>query len=226
MQYNALENKSPISAEAAKKNILYSCPECHQILNLQNALYAPPYFYHIKKNPECRQYKKSPIHLQIQKTISQLLPLSESTLETPLYSINRIADIVWEKGKIIFEIECSSLSVEEVKKRYYDYESLGFLPIWILHDSQYNRKKLSDAEYFLRSKYCYFTNINEKGEGEIYDQEDLCRGCERVYKGSKVLIDLQNPCLLQKNNLPLVEKKKFSLLRIYKIFLHLLLESI
>ena len=83
-------------------------------------------------------------HLAIQKVLSKSLP--GSRLEHRFPSIGRVADVVYFPKKIIFEVQCSPISLKEVQKRNRDYLSLGFTVIWILHDRHYNKKTLSLAE--------------------------------------------------------------------------------
>lgn len=224
MQYYALEHNIPILAADAKKGTIYSCPECRHDLRLRSGPHRQPHFYHVKRHPDCSQHQKSLTHIQIQKIVGSLLPPSEAVLEKPFQEINRIADVAWESKKIVYEIQCSSISLEEAQSRCRDYESLGYLPVWILHDRRYNRRKLSAAENYLRTKLCYFTNINEKGFGEIYDQQDHCKGYRRIFKGVRLPVNLQNPT--RQTAITPKPQNKFSLSRFYKTCLHLFLESV
>lgn len=226
VQYYALEKEAPILAINAKKGIIYSCPECHHPIRLRSGPHRQPHFYHLARHSQCRQNQKSLLHLQVQNIISSLLPKTEASLEKSFPIIHRIADVAWEKRGMIFEIQCSPISLEEASNRCKDYESIGLQLIWILHDKRFNRRKLSAAEHFLRSRHCYFTNINEKGEGEIYDQEEICKGYKRVFKGAKHSIDLLNPIRLPKKITPVLQKKRFSFVKFYRALLHLFLESI
>jgi competence protein CoiA len=226
VQYYALEKECRILSIDAKKGILYHCPECRGKIRLRSGPHRQPHFYHLKRDLACRQHQKSLTHLQIQNIVSSLLPDFEAVLEQPFPEIHRIADVAWLPQNIIFEIQCSPISIEEAKQRCEDYESLGLLPIWILHDKRYNRRKLSAAEHFLRTKHCFFTNIDETGRGEFYDQDDYCQGYRRLFKGKKNRIDLRNPLTPSKKTIPQRPLKKWTLLRLYKIFLRLALESV
>lgn len=226
MQYFALEKESPLLASVAVKGILYTCPECRCPLRVRSGPHRQPHFYHIKKPLHCRQHEKSLTHLQVQKVICASLPKDEGTLEYPFSAIGRIADIAWIPKKVIFEVQCSPISLEEVKNRCRDYESLGITPVWILHDNRYNQKRLTEAEQYLRTRLCFFTNINEQGKGEIYDQEEYCQNFKRIFKGPKIPVTIQEPKRMTKTLNEKPFKKKFSLSRIYRTFLYMLLESI
>src|SRR5262249_7520278 len=113
---------------------------------------------------------KSLVHLQTQRYIQKELPGCQ--LEKRFPSVNRIADVVCEEKKLVFEIQCSYITAREIEERNIDYSSLGYRVIWILHDRLYNQFHLTAAEYFLESSPRYFANIDEEGNGYIYDQWD------------------------------------------------------
>ena len=167
-------NGQPISARQALKQTNYYCLECQQTVRLRGGPYRQPHFYHLEPTPFCRQHQKGQIHLQLQFYFLQHLPLEDCQLECSFPSIRRIADVVWLSQKIVFEIQCSPISGEEVLARNRDYQRLGWRVIWILHDQRYNQVRLSAAELALRSSPHFFTNMNEKGVGVIYDQFELC----------------------------------------------------
>ncbi len=74
-----------------------------------------------------------------------------------------------------------------------DYRKLGYTPIWILHDKQFNKRKIRAAEELLRQTGGYYTNIDEKGHGEIYDQFDITLASRRLFRGPPLKIDLTRP---------------------------------
>lgn len=110
-------------------------------------------------------------------------------MESAFPAIARIADVSWPSQKIIFEIQCSPLSLEEAQGRCADYKEEGYEVIWILHDKRFNQKNLSAAELYLRQSGGYFTNINKKGSGEIYDQFEVIQRHRRKFKGPKLPVD-------------------------------------
>ncbi len=146
------------------------------------------------------QYGKSLSHLQIQLHLKALEPqlILEKKIE------NRIADAVWEEKKIVFEIQFSPISLEEVQNRCRDYQRLGYTPIWILHDRRFNRPWMSPAEEYLRTHATtFFTDGHH-----FYDLSD---------DGDKVAVDPFNPVLSKIKR----GKRDF----IYKILIYKLLES-
>jgi competence protein CoiA len=229
MQLYALDNHRPILAHHAKKGVLYRCPECLNFLQLRGGPHRQIHFYHLKSHRLCRQHQKSLTHLQVQWTIQSLLPQEEATLEHSFPPIGRIADICWENRNMIFEVQCSPISLEEAKNRCKDYKRIGLTPIWILHDRRYfNKKRMSAAESYLRKEeLCFFTNIDEKGRGVIYDQQEFCQRGLRLFRGVKAKVDLYAPMKIPPfENSPLKQRERFSLLRLYRIFFHLILENV
>lgn len=178
----------PVSAFDAKPHIPYSCLECRSALKLRKQKGKIPHFYHLKTSPSCRLYSKSEEHLLIQLAIQKILPPNETTLEHPLPSIHRIADVLWEKQKIVFEIQCSPISEEEVKKRFQDYASLNYQIVWILDDRLFNKKIVRKSENYLRRNLCYFVQI--KPNFLFYDQLEIIDFSKRIKKGPKIPIDL------------------------------------
>ncbi len=134
-------------------------------------------------------------HKEIQKKILQLLPEGETRMEKRFPAIHRIADIAWLPQKIIFEVQCSPISLSEIKARKKDYASLGYTLVWILHDRRFNRKWPTLAELFARSGTCYFTNGTH-----FYDQVEILNGRHRLYRGQPLPVNLSVP-LNKKNRL-------------------------
>lgn len=103
-------------------------------------------------------------------------------MEKQFPQIGRIADVADQTNKVIFEIQYSPMSLEEAKERCADYESIGYRLIWILHDQTFNQKNVGAAERFLRTKTCYFSNMDGRGNGIVYDQLEEIRGKRRLSK--------------------------------------------
>jgi competence protein CoiA len=163
------ENEKVIEANQALKQKDYRCLECQGTVRKRSGNHRKSHFYHLKES-NCRLSNKTLVHLQVQHHIQSLLP--EVHLEYRFPKISRIADVAWIDQKIIFEIQFSPITKEEVQKRNLDYASLGFVVVWILHDRRFNQRKMTAAENFLQNFPHYFTNINKEGEGIIYDQLD------------------------------------------------------
>ena len=168
MQLMAIaKNATLISALNAHKKVPYRCQECAGIVFLRGGKETQPHFFH-KERHACRHDAKGPDHLHIQVRIQK--EINGSLLEERFLDINRIADICSHNLKLIIEIQCSSMSLLELKTRTLDYESLGYQIIWILHTKVFFQKKIKPLEKFLEKRWHYFTDINEKGEGSIFDQ--------------------------------------------------------
>lgn len=182
-----------LSALHARKGQDYLCPECQETLRLRSGPHRQPHFYHLKVPKECRQHGKSAEHMHAQLRLLSLLPKGEALMEHPFPSINRIADLFWEPKRIVFEIQCSPISLMEIEKRCTDYRSLGLEIVWLLHDHQFNKLKRSAAEHFLDLHPHYFTNISSQGEGIFYDQFEICQGFSRKFKGPPLPIFLHEP---------------------------------
>lgn len=181
-----------VSAKFAYKRESYICLECRKEVRVREGLHRRPHFFHLDENRLCKQAGKSKTHLEVQLYIKEKL-LDEAELEVPFVEINRIADVFWEKEKLVFEVQCSFITREEVEARNSDYEKLGIKVIWILHDRRYNQWSLSAAERFLKGKPHYFTSIKEDGKGIIYDQWSFVEKGVRIDKMKQLPIDLRKP---------------------------------
>lgn len=193
------ENQHLVKADSAQKQRNYLCIECQGNVRLRGGIHRQNHFYHLNPNQSCRLSGKSMAHLQVQGFLQRLLPPGDCCLEVRFPQINRIADAVWASQKLIFEIQCSGITAQEVMQRNKDYQSLGYQVIWILHDSFYNQRRVTAAELFLRDSPFYFTDMDADGRGKIYDQFDV------VYKGLRrhcqrpLLVDLSQPKKPSKN---------------------------
>lgn len=183
MQLYAFDTKKNlIKASRALKQTDYFCLECNQVIRLRGGLYRQPHFFHLEPTLFCRQHQKGEIHLQLQRFFLEQLPEGDCQMECRFPSIQRIADVVWWSEKIVFEIQCSPISAQELLERNRDYARLNFSVVWILHDSRFNQYTLSNAEFVLREFPHFFSNMNEKGEGIIYDQFDVWKEGKRCYR--------------------------------------------
>lgn len=188
MQLYALEGDSPILASRAEKGKDYLCPECRGTLRVRGGAGRQIHFYHLRAPRSCRQHRKGADHLHLQLRLLELIGQDAAEIESPFPAIGRIADVAWPERKIVYEVQCSPISLEEARQRTADYRSLGYEVVWILHDKQFNQKKLSAAEEFLRGTPCYFTNIDKLGQGIVYDQFDHVVSDRRHFKGEKLVV--------------------------------------
>ena len=188
------ENLQTILASDATKRKDYTCPECRHPVRLRKGPSRRPHFFH--RSPQrssCRLHRKSRIHLQLQLYLLKLLPEGEALLEKSYPSIQRVADVAWEAQGIVFEIQCSPISLIECTERNKDYQSLGLTPVWILNDHRFNRRYLSAAENHLRKNLCFFSHIDPKGKRQIYDQFEVIKWGKRLYRSRPLTIDLSRP---------------------------------
>lgn len=194
MQLYAFDfQKRPISAKQAVKRHDYFCIECGSIVHLRSGIHRQRHFYHLEPSRSCRLNGKSMDHLQVQYRLYNLFPPNECQLEHLFSNIKRIADVVWFPQKLIFEVQCSGITATELKERNEDYHLLGFRVIWILHDRQFNQWRASAAEIFLQGLPHYYTNIDDKGYGIIYDQFNLIEKGIRVHQLEQLPIHPASP---------------------------------
>ncbi len=194
MQLYALDHDNKlISATHAAKQRDYYCLECSALVRLRGGAHRKNHFYHLYPTRACFLNAKSMTHLQIQAFLQRVLPEGECFLEKPFPNIKRIADACWMPKKLIFEIQCSAITAEEVEQRNRDYQSAGFQVVWILHDQRYNRTRMTGAERFLQSQPHYFTNFNAEGQGIIYDQLSYSQKNRRSILSTPFAVDLAAP---------------------------------
>lgn len=193
MQLYALDfNKQLVNANQATKKVNYFCLECQSFVRLRAGLHRQSHFYHLQPTIFCRQHQKGAVHLHLQNHLIQNLPIGEVTLECSFQSIRRVADAAWHPQKIIFEVQCSSISAEEVLQRNADYKKIGWQVIWILHDKRYNQLRLSAAEIVLKQTPHFYSNMNKQGKGIIYDQFEICQQGKRMVRLAPLPIQIQS----------------------------------
>ncbi len=132
-------------------------------------------------------------HRAIQCALKKALAPELVWLEKSFPTINRVADVVWPAQNILFEVQCSPISPQEVEARINAYKQVGYTVIWILHDRRFNQRWETPAERFLRSHPHYFSTMNALGEGEIYDQYAHIRWGERIRRTPRYPITLPAP---------------------------------
>lgn len=205
-----------ISANLAQKHQNYFCAECKSIVRLRGGIHRQKHFFHINQDRVCRLGGKSMVHLQVQYHLQNIIPSGESSLEERFPEINRIADVVWFPQKLIFEIQCSNITSEEIRNRNADYQKMGYRVVWILHDTQFNQLRVSEAELFLQETSFYFTNIDKDGNGLIYDQFSIINKGIRRPRLSPLKLDLAKPIKisdiepsqLNPHNIPKIVKQR------------------
>lgn len=131
------------------------------------------------------------LHRGIQEQIAAQIGNERVEIEASLPG--HYADVYWPERKIIFEIQCSPISLSEVLQRNHDYEALGLRVVWILHTKTFNKRRLTPTERYLRTRNAYYTNILPNQTGLIFDQEEIIQGSLRLYRSSPRPIDLTLP---------------------------------
>lgn len=182
-----------VYASDAEKGKLYGCLDCFGPVKVRKGKGRFPHFYHLQASPQCRLYSKSEDHLRAQIQLQKLFPQGILQIERPFPEIGRVADLCWEKEKIIFEIQCSPVSLQEAQSRIRDYRTFGFRVVWLLDDKRYNRRILRPSEEFLRRRSCYYIDIKQGLTSICYDQFEIQDGTRRLKRGRRLTIDLQKP---------------------------------
>ncbi len=190
MSLYALDNDDSIFAADADPLGRYYCLECFGPVKLRRGRNRVAHFYHVKKSPRCRLYSKSEDHLIVQLQLQKIL---SGHMESPFLSIQRISDLLWEKEKIAFEIQCSQIQVHEVEKRTHDYAQMGYRVVWLLDDRVFNKRYLRNAEEFLRTQVSYFFTFARHADSFFYDQIEIIIDQKRMKKSPPVRVDFTKP---------------------------------
>jgi len=207
MQLCALNSEQTlVFANKATKHTNYKCRECGQNVRVRGGIHRQPHYYHLQPNRACKQHSKGMAHLMLQQFLKKQLPEGEVELEHRFPEIGRIADVAWIPKRLIYEIQCSPITSEEIEKRNASYAAIGYQVVWIFHDSRYNQVRLTAAENTLLNHPHYFSNMNAMGEGKIYDQFAIFRKGKRAHRLPKTAVDLSSPYLLSIEDSLLREK--------------------
>jgi len=190
--YASDEDRYIFAADAAPGGS-YRCLECSAPVKVRRGRNRIPHFYHLHRSPRCHLYSKSEDHLILQLQIQKALSDETVQIEKPFFSIHRIADLLWEKEKIAFEIQCSFLDISEARKRVVDYGKIGYHVVWLLDDRIFNRRSVRPAEEFLRMQTCYFFSFQRSGFSYFYDQMEIIMERKRLRKGPPFKINLSKP---------------------------------
>lgn len=165
MQIFALEEKNLIFIDRAQRKGSYCCPLCHGELGVKKGKKKRNHFFHLSRS-NCLLSQKNGAHLATQMRLAHFLP--EKALEVSFPEIHRIADVYWKEKKIVFEVQCSSITFEEIFKRQSDYQKIGLEIIWVFHTKKFTReikKNLPGVKHF-------FTDVTEKGKGSFFDFDE------------------------------------------------------
>lgn len=197
MAFFAVDDDDLIYAAAAEPGKIYWCSDCFGPVKRRRGKRGVDHFYHLKTAPQCRLYSKTEDHLLAQLQLQKIFPEGTLQLERPFIKINRIADICWEKEKIVFEIQCSQLTEKEAAERIRDYQSMGYRTVWLLDDKRYNKRLIRPAEEYLRKQGAYYLSIRSS---ECYDQFEIFLEGRRIKKGKQMRVNLQKMYRRSKKN--------------------------
>ena len=176
----------PITACRAIKQKRYLCPECSSFVQLRSGPHRQAHFYHMRALSACAQQQKDRRAFRTSAPSRIAHSRCRGPMERAFPQIARIADIAWETRKLVFEIQCSPISLHEVQSRCRDYRSIGWDILWILSDKRFNKRRLSAAEAFLRLQTSYYSHWDEK---ILYDQCEILHHFHRIYKGPRFPIN-------------------------------------
>ncbi len=194
MALYAVDDDHLIYALEAEPGKCYWCLECFLPVKVRRGKNRYiPHFYHLRPSPQCRLYSKSEDHMRAQIELQKLFPEGELQIERPFFDIHRVADLCWEKEKIIFEVQCSLLKLGEAESRIHDYRFLGYEIVWLLDDRVYNKKNLRPNEALLRASLAYFLSLKRNLSAAVYDQFEILIEEKRLKKGKPLFVDLQKP---------------------------------
>lgn len=143
MLISELNNETVRAWEVINRSADYRCPECKQSVILKKGEYKVPHFAH-KISDGCTYGEgMTEAHLTAQKEIFTILRGAGYKCEVEYKFKGRRADVYAEvnEKKIVFEIQHSNISPEEILARNQFYSKEGCSVIWVLTDDFYGRLK-------------------------------------------------------------------------------------
>ncbi|MDE3055175.1 MAG: hypothetical protein KGI80_00540 [Verrucomicrobiota bacterium] len=193
MALYATDGEKILFAPDANPRRIYRCLGCGALVRVRRGLHRFPHFYHIRSPGSCHLYSKTEDHQLLQLQLSSLFPKGKVLIEQPFLDIQRVADLLWEEKRIIFEIQCSLIQPADAEQRIIDYRRLGYEIIWLLDDRLFNKRWLRPAESFLRGQTAYFFSFRRALPSIIYDQCEILIQKRRWRKGFFSKVNLLSP---------------------------------
>jgi competence protein CoiA len=189
---------SACHVRSAIKGKDYNCLECGGRVRVREGVNLRAHFFHIQEEKKCRQAGKTQEHITIQELICRQIGEKNTVEEMHFPEISRIGDVVWAEKKLVFEVQCSPISAQEIEERNSDYARAGYDVVWILYDKTFNKKKQSQAELILSFRTHYYS------DGEHF--YDLLRPYARR---NLFVNEIQPISFADKISLPKVLQKRF-----------------
>ena len=152
MIYALNDQNERINGSKAEKGKSYYCPnlDCdNRELILKKGHIRIPHFAH-KSQKDCSSEPESEAHILCKTFFQSLLNLDKQFVE--YYGIKGVRpDVLYDQFAL--EIQCSSITVNEVKNRNKIYEKNGYIAIWIfLEDEFLSIKKTKEPKAYYRIK--------------------------------------------------------------------------
>ena len=150
-----------IAAYHAKRGEDYACAQCQSPVRKRSGLFQKAHFYHLSQGDTlCHRRDRSSVHREIQDFMQQEFH-GELALEVRFPTIDRIADMVWQKENVIFELQCTPLAPHKALQRVHDYAQVGYQVIWLLLEERFYGTRVSALERTLQGQPYAF--ISQRG---------------------------------------------------------------
>ena len=144
MIYALNDQNERINASEVEKGKSYYCPnlDCdNRELILKKGYIRIPHFAH-KSLKDCSSEPESENHILCKKYFQSLLDLDDEFVE--YYGIEGVRpDVLY--GKFSIEIQCSPITVKEIKRRNKIYEKNGYIAIWIFLEDVFTSIKKTEV---------------------------------------------------------------------------------
>jgi competence protein CoiA len=133
-------------AANATKCSNYYCPLCCQKLMLKQGKYKRTHFAHFEIS--CTHKEESYVHYHAKYSLGRAIKDLGMVVQIEPYlkACHQIPDILIN-NKIILEIQCSPITVEQLQTRTSAYNKLGYIVIWII-DGTYNDNSVISLNAF------------------------------------------------------------------------------
>ncbi|NDE63055.1 MAG: hypothetical protein EB053_01730 [Chlamydiae bacterium] len=111
----------------------------------------------------------SDLHAILQKFLKNKFFDSEIELEKPFSKIGRVADLVFEKEKLVVEIQTSLIRVTEMLQRQEDYKKVGYSVLWLVHRDLFLKENRPLVTRFFYKKRAYAFSFGPQNQFHFYN---------------------------------------------------------